>query len=70
MTLNELKGAMIAAGITGRELARKLNITDQAVSAVVRGVNKTARVRKVIAEAISRPVDEIWSDNEKMPVEQ
>lgn len=69
MTPNEIRGAMVTAGTTGRAIAKKFNISGQAVSNVIYGKSKSPRVRAAIANAISRQVDEIWPDNNKSSVE-
>lgn len=45
-----------------KELAKKLGVTSPTVSQVIHGKRPNARIRRAIAEAVGRPVDELWPD--------
>lgn len=60
MTPIEIKAALMVAGVSGREMAKRLGVTDQAVSNVIYGRTTSMRVRKAIAEALSKPVNALW----------
>lgn len=57
----EIKKALIDADIKQIDIARKLGITRQYVHVVIKGHRRTAYVRKAIAKAVGRRVDELWS---------
>ena len=47
-----------------KELAKKLGVTSPTVSQVIHGKRPNARIRQAIADAIGRPVAEVFPDQE------
>ena len=62
MKPNEIKGHMMLKNIRPGEVARKLGVSDAAVSMVISGACVSARISAEIARAIGKPVSEIWPD--------
>ncbi len=60
MEPNEIRAAMVLARVTITSIAKKLGVAPQWVHAVITGKRPTPRIRQAIAEAIGKPVDEIW----------
>lgn len=53
---------MAEKNIKVNDIARKLGVTHVAVSKVIHGRAKSARVMSAIAEAIERPIAELWPE--------
>ncbi|WP_396215735.1 helix-turn-helix transcriptional regulator [Gemmatimonas sp.] len=51
---------MLEAGVTGLEIAERLEITKQAVSQVITGRSTSRRVQEAIAEACGVPLDDLF----------
>ena len=62
METKKIKSDLILAGVTQSEIARSLNVAVACVNDVVTGKRKNPRIRAAIAEAINKPVSEIWPD--------
>lgn len=60
MTPQEIRIALIMKGVTQRDIARRLRVTDGAVSQVIYSRAPSARIMDAIAEIIGKPVDLIW----------
>ena len=56
------RALMIQAGVTQAEIARRLMVTPAAVSRVVNGHAKSARIQTYIARRLGLPVDELWPE--------
>ena len=48
------------------DIAAKFGVTHAAISSVIHGRNKTPRIRQAIADAIGRPVAEVFPDQESL----
>jgi transcriptional regulator with XRE-family HTH domain len=57
---NHIKGLMAFADVSVRDIARRLNITDAAVSQVISGITTSYRVQKTIADAIGVDYEKLW----------
>ena len=64
MKANQIRAELILRDITGLDIAKKLGISKQAVSAVVNGRTRSRVVRQAIAEAINKPVSEVFPEQE------
>ena len=60
MTANEIKKALIDAGVTQAEVARDVGLSKQLVGEVIRGNRRNARIESAVAAAIQKPVDEVF----------
>lgn len=57
----EVRIALINKGMTNRDLARQLGMSDSNISDVISGRNVSERTRRMIAEALGLP-EEIITD--------
>jgi lambda repressor-like predicted transcriptional regulator len=62
MSPNEIKSSLVLSGCTQVSIARALNVSPASVNDVITGKTVSARIREAIAEAIGRPVEEIWPE--------
>lgn len=60
----KIRAVMILRGITGAELARRINVTRTAINMVVEGRRQTPRLRKFIAKEVGFPVD-LWEEMDR-----
>lgn len=60
MSPQQIKAGLILKGITQRQIAQRLGVSDAAVSQVIYGVEKNRRIREAIAEALEQPVEQVW----------
>ena len=51
---------MVNARLRVPELAKRIGVSHQAVYSTIKGLNASPRIRSAIAEAIGKPVEEIW----------
>jgi transcriptional regulator with XRE-family HTH domain len=56
----EIKKALLDAQIKQIDVARKLRISRQFVNKVIKGQRPTRRVRRAIAKAVGKRVEELW----------
>lgn len=56
----QIKAALRMQGFTQADLARHLQVTEQAVSNVLRGVAASERIASAVAKLIGKPASEIW----------
>jgi transcriptional regulator with XRE-family HTH domain len=64
MNTLKVKRLLRQAGVKQKDIAEKLGIHPQQVSAVVRGKRPQHSVVKAIAEAVNRPVADLWPEEE------
>jgi lambda repressor-like predicted transcriptional regulator len=62
MTPKAIKREIDDAGFTQAGLARDLNVTPQHIYKVINGIASSHRVRRHIAKAINKSVEEIWPE--------
>jgi hypothetical protein len=62
--IREIKAFMALADVKGVDIARSLSVTPTWVSLVLRGHKQSARVQKAIADAVGKPVGELWPRND------
>lgn len=55
-----IKMLLLLMGVKQVDIARKIGVTPPYVNYVIMGKRPTKRVRIAIAEAVHRPVDELW----------
>lgn len=60
MSPQQIKAGLILKGITQRQIAQRLGVSDAAVSQVIYGVEKNRRIREAIAEALEQPIEQVW----------
>ena len=53
---------LVATGEPIRVFAEKRGYTPQAIYDVLKGRTKTPKLRQAIAEAVGRPVNELWPE--------
>lgn len=56
----DIKAAIRKRGVTPADIAKHLDVTDQTVSCVIRGVTKSARVAEAIASITGLTVSALW----------
>ena len=56
----EIKIALLRAQKKQTDIARKLGITKQFVNCVIKGQRRTAYVRKAIAKAAGKRIEDLW----------
>jgi transcriptional regulator with XRE-family HTH domain len=64
MNTAKVKRLLRQAGVKQTDIARKLGISPQQVNAVVHGKRPQHSVVKAIAEAVNRPVADLWPEEE------
>lgn len=65
MTPLEIKIELLKAGISIRQLARQEGVSHTAMSYTIHGVNKGLRLRKAVARALGKRIEEIWPPGRK-----
>lgn len=60
-----IKSKLRQHGVKQKHIAISLGVSAQAVNQVVLGSRFTFRIKKAIADAIGKPVSEIWPDQTK-----
>ncbi len=63
----EIKKALLDAHVKQVQIARKLGIAKQYVHSVIKGQRRTAYVRKAIAKAAGKRIEDLWPENHKKP---
>ncbi len=58
----KIRALMILQGITNRDIARKIRVSNTWVSLVLCGHEKSERIRQAIAAAVGVPVEELWPE--------
>jgi lambda repressor-like predicted transcriptional regulator len=66
MTPRERKAALVLAGVTHRTIAEKAGKSYGYVSEVVRGTRRNEVIQQLVADAIGRPVEEVYSPRESV----
>ena len=60
MKPNEIRGHLLLKNVRSSDVARKIGVSDAAVSQVISGTAVSARISAEIARIIGKPVSEIW----------
>ncbi|VBB05036.1 Hypothetical protein LUCI_0242 [Lucifera butyrica] len=60
MTPRQIKAAIILAGESQRRIARRLKVTDGAITQVIYGITTSGRIQREIARVIGKKAKEIW----------
>lgn len=60
MSNREIKALIVLKGTSISDIARQARVSRQWVSMVVNGHKKSKRIRKAIAQAVGKPVEELW----------
>lgn len=56
----EIKILLLRAGVTQSSIAKKIGVTPPFVNQIIKGQRPTGRVRRAIAEAVGKRVEELW----------
>jgi len=62
MTPIEIKIELLKAGVRQNQIAKKFGFTTSLVNQVVQGIRPARHVREAIAEAIGKPIEELWPE--------
>lgn len=65
MKPNQIRAELLLNDKRITDIARELGLKHPNVSAVIAGKRPTLHIRKAIAKAINKPVDEIWPTKEQ-----
>jgi transcriptional regulator with XRE-family HTH domain len=60
LTALERKAEMVLRQVTQQDIANGLGLTQSHVSEVIRGKRRSPRVEQAVAEALGRPVEEVF----------
>ena len=60
MKINEIKAAMVRAGIKQRDIAAELQIKEQSVNRVINGHGINYRVFDLVAQKLGRDPRKMW----------
>lgn len=58
----EIRISLIRAGIRQADIAKKTGVSRALISAVLCGLNRSLRAEQAIADAIGRPLSEVFPD--------
>ena len=64
MTPEEIRIELIRAKTTMAKIAKTAKVTRAFVWQVVYGVRRTRRIREAIAQAVGKPIQELWPEEE------
>jgi len=56
------KALVVMAGVTQSQIAKDAEVSVAAISRVINGSLTTPRLRKIVAEAVNKPVDVLFPD--------
>lgn len=62
MSPREIRAALIMKGVSQRQIADELNVTQACVSMVISGKRRTPAVRKRIAQALGLPTRTVFPE--------
>lgn len=65
MQPNEIRAELVRRGITVTSIARQEAVSQPYISQHLNGARHSIRIRRAIAQAIDRPIHEIWPDPER-----
>ena len=60
MKPNEIRAHLLMKNVRSSDVAKKIGVSDAAVSMVIGGTAVSARISAEIARIIGKPVSEIW----------
>jgi transcriptional regulator with XRE-family HTH domain len=60
MEAKMIKMLLLLMGVKQKDIAKMVNVTPPHVNYVITGKRNNPKVRQAIAEAVHRPVDELW----------
>lgn len=67
MTRWDRKAEIARRNVRQADIARRLDVSDTAVSDVVSGRSRSARIEQAVADAIGMPVEEVFPPREQPP---
>lgn len=62
MKPNEIRAALLLQDVRPTEIANRLKVSRAAVSSVISGTLKSARIQEAIANVIGKKIEEIWPE--------
>jgi len=62
MTPIEIKIELLRVGVNQNQIAKKVGTAPTLVSQVIYGIRPTRRVRQAIADAIGKPIEQLWPE--------
>jgi len=62
MKPNEIRAALLLLNVRPAEIAKRLKVSRAAVSSVISGNLKSARIQEAIANIIGKKIEEIWPE--------
>jgi DNA-binding XRE family transcriptional regulator len=60
----KIRSELVAMGVTNSHIAKELGVSRQAVTQTIYNESKSRRIRLAIAEALQRPVEQVWPDED------
>lgn len=66
MTARQRKAALVEHGRSQADIARKTGFSEAYVSDVLKGYRRSVPIESAVAEAIGRPVDEVFPPREEV----
>jgi DNA-binding XRE family transcriptional regulator len=61
----KIRMKMIEMDVSGAEIAREIGVHRSAINNTVKGILKSFRLRRAIADALQLKVTDIWPEKEK-----
>lgn len=61
---HEIRALLTLKGVTGAEIARRAGVDRTAVYKVIAGNSRSLRLRRMIADALDLPYEEVWGQEE------
>jgi transcriptional regulator with XRE-family HTH domain len=62
VNLNRIKAAMKAKKITNKAIASQVGVSREWISKVIRGREKSVRIKHAIADCLEIPYNELWPE--------
>lgn len=62
----KIKAMMVLQGVKQADICRELNVKPSTVSLIVSGKKKSSRVRKAIAVALGKRVEDLWPERPRI----
>ena len=66
MNSQEIKNLLKTNGVKQLNIASSLGVSHVAVSLVVRNRAVSSRIRQAIAEAVNKPISDLWPEQEQV----
>lgn len=63
--IRRIKARMVVRGVTTVDIAREAGVSRTWVSLVLHGHKRSKKVERAIAQAVGKPVEELWPNNNR-----